>query len=102
LKKSTDTRSVTWFSRKERHVGDGGFSRRGIHRDTVRCEIVIPSLSSSACTRGAPQSGFAVAILSTSSFVLPSIPGRPRPRRRDLQVQYLLKPPRCQRMTVSG
>ena len=48
-KKSTETRSKTWFWRNVRQVCEGGFGRRGMRRATVRCETSKPSLSSSRC-----------------------------------------------------
>src|SRR5437588_6613219 len=53
-KKSTETRSATWFWRKVRQVCEGGFARRGTSRPTVRCEMLRPSLRSSPWMRGAP------------------------------------------------
>jgi hypothetical protein len=40
VKKSTDTSVSTWFSRKVRHVCDGGFFRRGKYFETVALEIL--------------------------------------------------------------
>ena len=50
-----DIRMPKWFAKNVRHVWDGGLSRFGRYRDTVRSETVIPSLSSSPWIRGAPQ-----------------------------------------------
>jgi hypothetical protein len=46
VKKSIDARSPTWFSRNALQFCDGGFVLPGIHRDTVRSEMSIPSVRS--------------------------------------------------------
>ena len=53
-----DIRMPKWFAKNVRHVCDGGMSRLGRYRDTVRSEMVMPSLSSSPWIRGAPQRKF--------------------------------------------
>src|SRR4029450_7718603 len=58
LKKSTDTKLWTWFSRKVRQVCDGGFRLRTRYLLTLVSPISIPSFSSSPSMRGAPQRGF--------------------------------------------
>src|SRR6267142_5512371 len=65
-KKSTETRSATWFWRKVRQVCEGGFRRRGMSRPIVRCEMLRPSLRRSPWMRGAPQRGLARAMVRTS------------------------------------
>src|SRR5882724_11319602 len=52
--------------------------------------------------RGAPQSGFASAMVRTRSASSEPTRGRPARPRRDFQVQKARKPCRCQRITVSG
>src|SRR6266404_6083152 len=101
-KKSTETRSKTWFWRNVRQVCEGGFGRRGMSRATVRCETSKPSLSSSPWMRGAPQRGFASAMVRTSFATSEPTDGRPIRPLRDFQVQNARKPCRCQRITVSG
>src|SRR5207237_5873381 len=101
-KKSTETRSKTWFWRNVRQVCEGDFGRRGRSRATVRCDTSKPSLRSSPWMRGAPQRGLASAIVRTSSATSEPTDGRPVRPRRDLQVQKARKPCRCQRITVSG
>src|SRR2546426_6790148 len=71
-------------------------------RATVRCETSIPSLSNSPWMRGAPQSGFASAMVRTRFTSSEPTGGRPVRPRRDFQVQKARKPCRCQRITVSG
>ena len=71
-------------------------------RATVRCETSRPSLSSSPWMRGAPQSGFASAMVCTRLASSEPPGGRPVRPRRDFQVQKARKPCRCQRITVSG
>src|SRR5471032_153611 len=94
-KKSTETRSLRWFSRNERHVREGGFARRGISRATVRWDTSRPSLSNSPWMRGAPQRGLACAMVRTSSVSSEATRGRPSCPRRDFQVQNARKPWRC-------
>src|ERR1700682_2994192 len=52
--------------------------------------------------RGAPQSGFASAMVRTRSASSEPIGGRPVRPRRDFQPQKTRKPCRCQRITLSG
>jgi hypothetical protein len=47
VKKSNAIRSGAWFLRNARHVCDGGRRGRSICFETVACETVRPSLSSS-------------------------------------------------------
>ena len=79
-----------------------GFGRRGISRATVRCETSNPSFSNSPWMRGAPQSGFASAMVRTRSASSPPTRGLPTRPRRDFQVQKARKLCRCQRITVCG
>jgi hypothetical protein len=44
VKKSIDTRAEMWLARNVRHVWDGGQGRRARSLDTVRSEILNPSL----------------------------------------------------------
>jgi hypothetical protein len=83
VKKSIDTISLTWLSRKVRQVCEGGFLRLGIRRETVRSETSIPSLSSSPWIRRAPHNGLACAICSIKAFTCESTAGRPPVFRRD-------------------
>jgi hypothetical protein len=71
-------------------------------RATVRCETSNPSLSSSPWMRGAPQSGFASAMVRMRFASSEATRGRPVRPRRDFQVQKAGKPSRCHRITVSG
>jgi hypothetical protein len=59
-------------------------------------------LSNSPWMRGAPQSGFASAMVRTRFASSEPTGGRPVRPRRDFQVQKARKPCRCQRITVSG
>jgi hypothetical protein len=47
VKKSMDTAVFTWFSRKFRHVCDGGFRWRTRYSLTLVSPISMPSLSNS-------------------------------------------------------
>src|SRR5438270_572087 len=62
VKKSIETRSWIWLFKNAFQVGDGGVSRLGMSRETVRSEMLIPNLSSSPWIRGAPHRGLASAI----------------------------------------
>jgi len=59
-KKSMETRSFAWFSRKARQVGDGGFLVRTMYFSTVALATVMPTLASFPTMRGDPQSGLAL------------------------------------------
>jgi hypothetical protein len=52
--------------------------------------------------RGAPQSGFAVAMRVTRALISALTGGRPPVERPESWVQYLRKRRRCHRRTVSG
>src|SRR5262249_38787193 len=100
-KKSTDTRSFTWLSRKARHVGEGGFVGRTMYFSTVALATAMPSLASSPTMRGEPQSGFAVDILpmrSRTAFATAGLPALGWERR----AQWSQNLRRCHAMTVLG
>src|SRR5439155_1447817 len=59
VKKSNAIRSGAWFFKNVRHACDGGLRGRIMYFDTVACETVRPSFSSSPWILGAPHSGFA-------------------------------------------
>ncbi len=69
-----------------RHPWLGGPRRSTMYLATLDCAISNPSLSSSPCMRGAPQSGFSTLIRRISTRRSVSICGRP-PRGRDFQRQ---------------
>src|ERR1700730_11858234 len=102
VKKSTETKSLTWFSRKVRQVCEGGVWRRPMYLATLVSPIEMPSLSSSPWIRGAPHNGFSrhmrriKSLTSHDTFGLPTVPRRP------FHVQNSRKPLRCQAMTVAG
>ena len=79
-KKSTDTNCLTWFSRNVRQVCEGGFRGLTTYLETVDWDMSMPSLSSSPCTRGAPQMGLEMHIFRMSSLTSRSVSGRPGPR----------------------
>jgi len=85
------TMVIAWFLIKVRHACERrSFRDGGIYRDTVACETVIPSFSSSPWMRGAPQRKFARAISRISWRVSRAIRGRPprqRPRDRYFQIK---------------
>jgi hypothetical protein len=58
-KKSTETKSFTWFLRNARHVCEGGLRWRTMYFATVACKCSIPSVSNSPWMRGAPHRGSA-------------------------------------------
>ena len=88
---------------RTRDMSDDGFTlRREIKLDTVRSDISSLSLRSSPWILGAPQNGFAFAILRTSLRISGLIGGCPRPLCRDLNLQNSLKPFLCHQTTVSG
>ena len=76
VKKSIETRSWIWLFKNAFQVGDGGVSRLGMSRETVRSEMLIPNLSSSPWIRGAPHRGLASAIFRISSLTSELTPGR--------------------------
>src|SRR2546422_4063232 len=55
VKKSNAIRSWAWFFRNVRHTCDGGLRCRGMYFETVACETVRPSFSSSPWIPGDPQ-----------------------------------------------
>src|SRR5207245_1421510 len=55
VKKSNAIRSGAWFFKNVRHACDGGLRGRTMYFDTVACETVRPSFSSSPWILGAPQ-----------------------------------------------
>ena len=80
----------------------GWGQRVGIRRDTVRPATSIPTFSSSPWMRGAPHSGFAVAMRMISTLISALMGGRPPVVRPESWVQYSRKRRRCHRRTVSG
>src|SRR5260370_1774058 len=102
VKKSTATRSGTWFVRNVRHVCEGGVRRFGISRETERAAKSMPSLSSSRWIRGAPNKGFVAAILLMRAVVSALIGGRPSRGRPESPVQCSRKRRLCHRRTVFG
>ena len=52
--------------------------------------------------RGAPQVGFSAAMRRIRARISAFVDGRPGSLARDFHLQYLRKPSRCQRTTVSG
>ncbi len=101
-KKSSATRSLRWFSRNARQVGDGGFRRRGMYFATVEMATSMPSFASSLRMRGAPQVTFACDILRIRLTTSRSSPGRPKRPGLLFRLQKRLKPSRCHRITVAG
>src|SRR5260370_10013685 len=102
VKKSIDTVVFTWFSRKVRHVCEGGFRRRTMYLLTLVSPTSMPSLRSSPWMRGAPQRGFSRLILRISWRTSFDTGGRPRWPLRAFQVPKNRHPFRCHAMTVFG
>jgi hypothetical protein len=71
-------------------------------RETVRSATSRPSFRSSPWIRGAPQSGFAVAMRLTRALISALMGGRFPVGRPESRVQYSRKRRRCHRRTVSG
>src|SRR5262249_40085663 len=57
--------------------GGGGRRLLAMYFATVVCTTLMPSLSSSPCIRGAPQSGFAMLILRVKRRMSTGTEGRP-------------------------
>jgi len=74
---------------------------RAIYLATLVWPTSMPSVRSSPWILGAPHNGLAMLISWMSRRISNDTVGRPQ-RHRDFQRQYNLKPPRCQRITVSG
>jgi len=102
VKKSTDTRLFMWFSKKVRHVCEGGFRVRTMYLLTLVSPISTPSLSNSPWILGAPHIGFSRLIWRIRWRTSLEIAGRPHWPPRTFQVQKRRKPFRCQTITVSG
>jgi hypothetical protein len=85
-----------------RHVCDGGERRLGMSRETVLPSTLRPSFISSPWSRGAPQSGLALAIRVIKALSSVSTLGRPPVGRAESLVQYSRKRRSCHRKTVSG
>ncbi len=83
---------------------DGGFAGLVvlIIYEIVLSETSMPSFKSSPCIRGAPQSGFILAISMMSFLIFKSIGRLPQPLCLDLYLQNNLNPCLCHRITVSG
>src|SRR5436309_8923840 len=81
VKKSNAIRSGAWFFKNVRHACDGGLRGRIMYFDTVACETIRPSFSSSPWILGAPHSGFARLICRIRSRRSLPIAGRPHRRR---------------------
>ena len=76
---------------------------RFIQREIVRSEMSNPSISSSPFMRGAPQVGFSATMRKINFRNSFGVGLRPTgPRTREIILQYMRNPARCQRTTVSG
>src|SRR5258708_2116809 len=102
VKKSIDTVVFKWFSRKVRHVCEGGFRRWTMYLLTLVSPTSMPSLRSSPWMRGAPQIGLSRLILRISLRISFDTGGRPVWPLRTFQVQNSRNPLRCHAMTVAG
>jgi len=66
-------------------------------------EMSNPSISSSPWMRGAPQVGFSTTMRKINSRTSFGVGLRPTgPRTREISLQYMRKPARCQPTTVPG
>src|SRR2546422_714619 len=77
VKKSNAITSAAWFFKNVRHACDGGLRGPIMYFDTVACEIVRPSFSSSPWILGAPHRGLARLIRRIRSWSSALILGRP-------------------------
>src|SRR5260370_41642333 len=102
VKKSIDTVVFTWFSRKVRHVCEGGFRRRVMYLLTLVSPTSMPSLRSSPWMRGAPQSGLSRLIFRISLRISFDTGGRPGWAPRTFQVQKRRHPLPGHPMTGAG
>src|ERR1700680_245708 len=105
VKKSIAAIASRWFRRKvsQRLARSGSFGVRFIQREMVLSERSKPSMRSSPWIRGAPQVGFSATIRkinSRTSFGVGLLPTCFR--TLEINRQYIRKPVRCQRTTVSG
>lgn len=82
MRKSIDTKSLTWFFRNALHVGEGAFLDRTRYLSTVDFATLMPSFPNSPTMRGVPHSGLAPETLRMSSRIsslISGLPGFPRP-----------------------
>ena len=102
MKKSTDTNVVRRLFTKVFQLCEGGFRFRTIYLLPLVSPMSMPSVRSSPCMRGAPQSGLFLLIMRISCRVSGRNGGATAELPRDFQVQnkrYLL---RCHAITVAG
>src|SRR5438067_2492288 len=93
-----------WFRRKasQRLAGSGSLGARFIQREMVLSERSKPSMRSSPCILGAPQVGLSATIRKISSRISLGVGLLPTSLRTlEISFQYIRKPVRCQRATVS-
>src|SRR5580704_2835769 len=105
VKKSMAAIASRWFRRKtsQRLAQSGSLGARFIQREMVLSQRSKPSMRSSPWIRGAPQVGFSTTmrkINSRTSFGVGLLPTCLR--TLEISRQYIRKPVRCQRTTVSG
>jgi len=94
-----------WFRRKasQRLAGSGSLGARFIQREMVLSERSKPSMRSSPCILGAPQVGLSATIRKISSRTSLGVDLLPTSLQTlEISLQYIRKPVRCQRTTVSG
>src|ERR1700693_2021116 len=105
VKKSIAAIASRWFRRKasQRLAGSGSLGARFIQREIVLSERSKPSMRISPCIRGAPQVGFSATIWKINSRTCLGVRLLPTcARTLEISLQYIRKPVRCQRTTVSG
>jgi len=105
VKKSIAATASRWFRRKaEPTFGRVRISRRSFHPTGDRSLGEIkPSMRSSPCIRGAPQVAFSATIWKINSRTCFGVRLLPTcVRTLEISLQYIRKPARCQRTTVSG
>jgi len=105
VNKSMAAIASRWFRRKasQRLAGSGSLGARFIQREMVLSERSKPSMRSSPCILGAPQVGLSATIRKISSRISLGVGLLPTSLRTlEISFQYIRKPVRCQRATVSG
>ena len=105
VNKSMAAIASRWFRRKasQRLAGSESLGARLIQREMVLSERSKPSMRSSPCILGAPQVGLSATIRKISSRTSLGVGLLPTSLRTlEISLQYIRKPVRCQRTTVSG
>jgi hypothetical protein len=95
VKKSIETKFLTWLIRSVRQLWEGGVRHFGSSRETVRSATSMPSFRSSPRILGAPQRGSAAARRATRALISAVTGGRSPTGRPESRVQHAQKRHRC-------